>query len=180
MLAKLKESYDFIVLDTPPVGLVADAMQIMPFWMDFYVVRHNYTQAEMFDFVNSRFEEGVVKNVSIIMNDVGQKVGYGYGYGYGYATVTATATATAMVTAISKKTRANKGFFGTEVSQIRTQQIKRSMKIIAESAFNHNGDVRYLIELAKKSQEAGADFFTFQIMDLAEFCDIDYAKYSLS
>ena len=53
------------------------------------------------------------------------------------------------------------------------------MKIIAESAFNHNGDVRYLIELAKKSQEAGADFFTFQIMDLAEFCDIDYAKYSL-
>jgi N,N'-diacetyllegionaminate synthase len=53
------------------------------------------------------------------------------------------------------------------------------MKIIAESAFNHNGSVDYLIELAKESEKAGADFFTLQVMDVDDFCSEDYSKYEL-
>ena len=39
------------------------------------------------------------------------------------------------------------------------------MKIIAETAFNHNGNLDYLLRLIKSSKESGADFVTVQIMD---------------
>ena len=53
------------------------------------------------------------------------------------------------------------------------------MKIIAESAFNHNGDVKYLIELAKEAKKANADYFTVQIMNVTDFCVKDYSKHSI-
>lgn len=53
------------------------------------------------------------------------------------------------------------------------------MKIIAESAFNHNGDVDYLIELAKEAKRAKADYFTVQVMSVPDFCISDYSKYSI-
>lgn len=53
------------------------------------------------------------------------------------------------------------------------------MKIIAESAFNHNGDKDYLINLAIESKKSGADFFTFQVMDVDDFCTRNYSKYKL-
>ena len=53
------------------------------------------------------------------------------------------------------------------------------MKIIAESAFNHNGDKDYLVNLAIESQKSGADYFTFQVMDVDDFCVEDYSKYEL-
>ncbi len=53
------------------------------------------------------------------------------------------------------------------------------MKIIAESAFNHNGSLEYTIELANASKEAGADYFTMQLMDVAAFCVENYSKYQI-
>ena len=53
------------------------------------------------------------------------------------------------------------------------------MKIIAESAFNHNGDVNYLLELAKQAKETNTDYFTVQVMSVPEFCTKDYSKYLL-
>ena len=53
------------------------------------------------------------------------------------------------------------------------------MKIIAESAFNHNGDVNYLLELAKEAKETNTDYFTVQVMSVPEFCTKDYSKYLL-
>ncbi|MCD4735151.1 MAG: N-acetylneuraminate synthase family protein, partial [Bacteroidales bacterium] len=53
------------------------------------------------------------------------------------------------------------------------------MKIIAESAFNHNGDLQYLLELAKASKDSGADFFTVQIYSTNQFCTKDYSKYDI-
>jgi len=53
------------------------------------------------------------------------------------------------------------------------------MRIIAESAFNHNGDVDYLLELAKDTKDTGADYFTVQVMNVDDFCTKDYAKYEL-
>ena len=51
--------------------------------------------------------------------------------------------------------------------------------IIAESAFNHNGDINYLKELALASKASGCDYFTVQMMDVESFCTKDYAKYQL-
>lgn len=53
------------------------------------------------------------------------------------------------------------------------------MKIIAESAYNHQGNFEYLKKLALASKEANADFFTVQMMNVEEFCTKDYIKYKL-
>lgn len=53
------------------------------------------------------------------------------------------------------------------------------MKIIAESAFNHQGNIDYLKQLALKSKEQGADYFTIQVMHVDTFCVSNYEKYQL-
>jgi N,N'-diacetyllegionaminate synthase len=53
------------------------------------------------------------------------------------------------------------------------------MKIIAESAFNHNGDFDELIKLALESKKVESDYFTVQVMNVDEFCVEDYEKYNL-
>ncbi|MFI3265778.1 MAG: N-acetylneuraminate synthase family protein [Rikenellaceae bacterium] len=53
------------------------------------------------------------------------------------------------------------------------------MKIIAESAFNHNGNMQYLKELATESKGAGCDYFTVQIMNPDRFCEKNYDKYDI-
>jgi spore coat polysaccharide biosynthesis protein SpsF (cytidylyltransferase family)/sialic acid synthase SpsE len=51
------------------------------------------------------------------------------------------------------------------------------MKVIAESAFNHNGDVNYLLESYQAAYKSGADYFTVQIYSLDDFCVKDYDRY---
>lgn len=90
LITKLKEIYDVIVVDTPPMGAVADAYQIAD-WCDamIFVVRQDYTQRAILKDVLSSLEEQAVKNPVIVLNDVGSKnsrygARYGYGkYGYG-------------------------------------------------------------------------------------------------
>ena len=53
------------------------------------------------------------------------------------------------------------------------------MKIISESAFNHQGNLDYLKQLAQASQYAGANYFTVQIMNVDAFCVSNYQKYDL-
>lgn len=53
------------------------------------------------------------------------------------------------------------------------------MKIIAESAFNHNGNFNYLKELALSSKASGADYFTVQVMNVDAFCVKEYEKFNL-
>lgn len=56
---------------------------------------------------------------------------------------------------------------------------RNSMKVIAESAFNHNGNLDYLLNLASVAKESGADIFTVQVMNVDAFCTNDYVKYKL-
>ncbi len=53
------------------------------------------------------------------------------------------------------------------------------MKIIAESAFNHNGSLQYLKDLALAAKNSGAHYFTVQVMHVESFCTKDYSKYEL-
>lgn len=87
MLDELKQKYDFIILDTPPVGLVTDALELTEFCdATLYVVRQNVTKKEMLELVNNKHKRGELKNISIIFNGFENKAKYGnaYGYGYGY------------------------------------------------------------------------------------------------
>ncbi len=85
MLAELKLKYDYIILDTPPVGLVADALELANFSdVILYIVRQNFTKKGMITLLNSRNKRGELNNVSIILNSFESKAKYGYGYGYNY------------------------------------------------------------------------------------------------
>ncbi len=83
----LKANYDYIILDTPPVGLVADSIELVQYCdVILYIIRQNYTKKEMIKMLNNRVERGELSNVSIVLNGFESKAKYGnaYGYGYGY------------------------------------------------------------------------------------------------
>ena len=80
----LRTKYDCIILDGPPVGLVADSMIINRVAdVVAYVVRIGYTHKADADFIKSLINEKKLDNVSIVVNDDDMKKG-GYGaYGFG-------------------------------------------------------------------------------------------------
>ncbi len=89
LMNELKENYDYIILDTPPVGLVTDAVELSSYVdVTLYVMRQNFTKKEMVNLLNNRVKRDELNNVSIVLNGFENKAkygaGYGYGYGYGY------------------------------------------------------------------------------------------------
>jgi capsular exopolysaccharide synthesis family protein len=87
LVLELKQKYDYIILDTPPVGLVSDALELAQFAdVTLYIVRQNYTKKEMITLLNTRVKRGELNNASIVLNGYENKAKYGttYGYGYGY------------------------------------------------------------------------------------------------
>lgn len=85
LLDDLKKRYDYIILDTPPVGLVSDALELAQYCdATLYVVRQNVTKKGMLALVNDKHKRGELNNISIVFNGYESKARYGYGYGYGY------------------------------------------------------------------------------------------------
>lgn len=82
----LRETYDMIVLDSPPLGLVTDALELSQFAdASLFVVRLNYTKKGMLELVNAKHSTGELKNVSYVLNFYKHNKSHGYGYGYGYS-----------------------------------------------------------------------------------------------
>ena len=83
LVEKLKETYDVIIFDCPPVGLVSDA-QIISKYVDLsvYIVRQRFTLKSQLPFINELHNSRRLNNLSIIVNDVKIEGYYGY-YGYG-------------------------------------------------------------------------------------------------
>lgn len=85
MINELKLKYDYIILDTPPVGLVSDALELAHFCdATLYVARQGFTKKGMLGVVNEKHKRGELHNISIIFNGFQNKAKYGYSYGYGY------------------------------------------------------------------------------------------------
>jgi capsular exopolysaccharide synthesis family protein len=91
LIEELKIHFDFIILDTPPLGLISDA-ELMAKVADLsmFVVRHNHSTKEAVrkvlgnaDFT-SRFPRTVLVFNGLKNRGIGY-YGYGYGYGYGYS-----------------------------------------------------------------------------------------------
>lgn len=81
----LKEKYEYIIVDSPPVGLVADALELFKFSdAIIYLIRHNYSEKGMPKMIDDKYVNGEVKNISYVLNDFVVKNSYGRGYGYGY------------------------------------------------------------------------------------------------
>jgi succinoglycan biosynthesis transport protein ExoP len=81
---ELKKKYDYIILDTPPVGLVSDSLELAQFSdVTLYIVRQNYTKKDMITLLNNRVKRGELTNASIVLNGFENKAKYGTAYGYG-------------------------------------------------------------------------------------------------
>lgn len=81
----LKDLYDYIIVDTAPVGLVTDTLQLGRI-TDVTVVmcRADYTPREHFLYINALSDENKLPNMCIIINGIDMsKKKYGYAYGYG-------------------------------------------------------------------------------------------------
>ncbi|MHC1703445.1 MAG: GumC family protein [Tenuifilaceae bacterium] len=80
-----KEHYDFIILDTPPIAVVTDALLTQRFTdMVLFVVRFNYSNKDVLKLVEGLRKSNETKNIALIINDLQHRRGYGYGYSYSY------------------------------------------------------------------------------------------------
>lgn len=85
LLDSLKKEYDYIIIDTPPICLVSDALSLLDkVDLTLYVVRQNYTKLGLLNYINEMYQSKKIQNISIIMNDTDYSLGYGYNYGQGY------------------------------------------------------------------------------------------------
>jgi tyrosine-protein kinase Etk/Wzc len=86
LMEELKTSYDYIIIDSPPAGMVTDA-EIMATYanLTIYLVRHHYTYRQQIRLVEKLYHKQTLPRINIVVNDVEARKGrYGYGYGYGY------------------------------------------------------------------------------------------------
>lgn len=81
----LREDYDYILIDTAPVGLVTDTLQIGRVAdVSVLLCRADYTAKESFGLINSLSAEKKLPNMCIAINGIDlSKKKYGYYYGYG-------------------------------------------------------------------------------------------------
>jgi tyrosine-protein kinase Etk/Wzc len=82
LLEELKEAYDFIVIDTPPVGLVTDGIMAMKRAdLSIYVLRANYSKKEFVNTLNRISSIHKLTNLAVVLNAL-PTTGKTYGYGY--------------------------------------------------------------------------------------------------
>lgn len=86
MLNNLKDVYDYVIVDTPPVNAVIDGVLIANKCDGtVLVVECGYTDRNSALHAKQQLEYAGVKILGVVMNKVGARGnGYGYGYGYGY------------------------------------------------------------------------------------------------
>ena len=81
----LKETYDYVLIDSAPVGLVTDTLQIGRVAnATVFLCRADYTPKEAFDYINDLAKEKKLPNMCVVINGIDMsKKKYGYYYGYG-------------------------------------------------------------------------------------------------
>jgi len=79
----LRKKYDYIILDTSPVGQVADAFNIAPYAdASIYLVRYNFTERGQLSVLDDICENNKLKNLMIVFNDAKKDNMRSYGYGH--------------------------------------------------------------------------------------------------
>ena len=86
LIEEVKESYDYIILDTAPVLAVTDTLLISEYADQIlYVVQADSTDKKVLEYPMKLKEEGKLNNLAFVVNSVkNSDLGYGGKYGYGY------------------------------------------------------------------------------------------------
>lgn len=86
LVKSLKSSFDYVIIDTAPIGKVADAFSLGPVIdSTVYIVRANYTQKSSLDLVDDIYLNNKLAHPMIVINDVKADAKQAYGYGYSYS-----------------------------------------------------------------------------------------------
>ncbi|ERM81361.1 hypothetical protein P872_09580 [Rhodonellum psychrophilum GCM71 = DSM 17998] len=89
LMASLKEHYDFVIIDTSPIGLVSETLDLTKYTdINLFVLRQNYSFINQVQVANDLKEKMGFNNFYVVVNDM-HKFGlnrhnYVYGYGYSY------------------------------------------------------------------------------------------------
>lgn len=88
LLNELRESYDYIFLDCPPIEIVTDADLIAPLAdITLFIVRAGLLERSMLGQVEKYYSSKKYNNMALLLNgtESAGRYGYKYGYKYGYA-----------------------------------------------------------------------------------------------
>ena len=83
ILDKLKNTYTYIIIDTPPIMAVNDAYEIIEYSdLTLYVVRQNYSQKNVIKYIIDKYNSNIIKPLALIYNgyDVDKDHSHGYSY----------------------------------------------------------------------------------------------------
>ena len=92
LITEMRERYDYIFIDCPPIDIVADT-QIIEKYCDrtLFVVRAGLLNRDMLGELQNIYDSKRFKGLSMVLNGThsggsgyGYRYGYSYGYGYGY------------------------------------------------------------------------------------------------
>lgn len=92
MMEKLCSDFEIIIMDSPPIGLVSETMDLLRLSdINLYIVRYDYTHKNHLLMINDLHASDQVSNFYAIFNgvrsggDLYDFAGYNYGYGYSYS-----------------------------------------------------------------------------------------------
>lgn len=87
LFVELRKRYDYIIIDTAPVGVISDTFLINRVSdVTLYITRENITSKESISFINDLYENDRLKNIYVVLNasDIERKRYSGYSYKRGY------------------------------------------------------------------------------------------------
>lgn len=81
LIAELRDRFDYVVIDAPPIGLVTDAQLIAPYSdATLYIVRHNVTPKHYLKMIDMLYREKRFSKLNLILNAVGEGEANYYSY----------------------------------------------------------------------------------------------------
>jgi capsular exopolysaccharide synthesis family protein len=85
-IARARNEFDTVIIDTPPVGIVTDALLLNQLSnVTLFVVRQRYTTRGSVSMLDEIYRKGEMSNVALVVNDISMAGYYGYGLRYGYS-----------------------------------------------------------------------------------------------
>jgi capsular exopolysaccharide synthesis family protein len=71
LISSLKEEFEYIILDTPPIGIISDAMEISKYSdLDIMIIRQNFTNKKDLSYGNQIYLSRKMNKMAVIFNDV--------------------------------------------------------------------------------------------------------------
>lgn len=89
LIDKAKKVYDYVIIDSPPIALVADALSLAPYAdLTLYLVRQDHSHKSVLEIANAMKNEEKLPKPYLLINDIrptrNMGISYYYGYGKGY------------------------------------------------------------------------------------------------